>query len=201
MDIRTAMKNLVQNKFKKEGEDHILVSPFAETLAGRVSALNYRLKFETEEFGTFVSPINFVAWLQTGEEANRYSKNVKYKPGRTRQEKEFWTKVLYWAKYQQLKAVKKLQEIDPGVLDMPWAEYRTLPSGLKEFFPNAQRAQDLKKIFEAALKNEPFPIFDEEDFMEELKAYIIEAFNLQELVEQEEQGQQESKEQTEEQQP
>ena len=191
MDIRSAMNKIAM---KKDGSDHIWVSPFGTTQLGKLVALKWRKKFFIPQLGEFISPDSFVAWLFTGDEAQRQNPTAKI-PQLTKEEFKLARQAMFFGKYHQLTALKPalqkecaVVEGQKSVIDLPWFEYKQHMSGIKEHHADTKRVSIVKDMVKHLLENGSKAQFMNADFdyatvRQQVMEYVKEKFNLEEQVE------------------
>jgi len=206
MNIKEAM---VKVAFRKEGEDHILISPFAKTYAGKAASMSLRKNFFFPLLGRFISPLAFMSWLATGDEEQRHALKPLRLPSMPKSEYLWFLKAGYLAKWSQLtsmhfelvKQLKPDEGIDP--FQLPWVEYKTHTTGLKEFPKSQLNADVLKKLVRhniemgnveglKTLDHTIIPGFD----LEEIQKWIEEMVGSKFLVLKEKQGEKPTEELT-----
>jgi len=138
------------NKFKKEGEDHIRISPFAETTLGKVLSPDWRKKFFIPHVGEFLTPQCFANWLVTGDDEARHDTNIRPAV----HVKEYSGFVLY-AKFYQLCSMKTLLEKE--MKELPFAMYKVHTSGVKEFHRWKEYPSEVKEMIQHILNAEKGP--------------------------------------------
>lgn len=120
------IKQFANKSFKKEGEDHIRISPFAETNLGKLLSPDWRKKFFIPHVGEFLSPNCFANWIVTGDDEARHNPAFRA-PVAVKGYRNF---VLY-AKFYQLCSMRAILEKEQK--DLPFAMYKVHTSGVKEF--------------------------------------------------------------------
>ena len=116
------------NRFKKDGQDHIRISPFGETKLGKIASKDWRHKFFVPHVGEFGSPVCFANWLSTGDDEARH--NPKYRVNHT---VKGYLQYIFYAKFYQLCALKGVLEKEAEHLHLPFVAYKQHQSGIKEF--------------------------------------------------------------------
>ena len=114
------------NKFKKEGIDHIRISPYADTVIGKLASADWRKKFFIPHVGEFSTPVCFANWLSTGDDDARHNTRFRYNST----VRGYRTFILY-AKFYQLCSMK--MSLEREMSDLPFAAYKQHQSGIKEF--------------------------------------------------------------------
>ena len=132
--------------YKKDGEDHVWVSPVSKTLVGKVASLSWRGNFFVPQVGEFISPVAFAAWLLTGNEASRRDPMARIPKVHSLESKEFVRQMLFLGKYHQLAAFKRLLVKNKELFNLRWVEYKLHSSGVKELHPDSERAQIIKAM-------------------------------------------------------
>jgi hypothetical protein len=150
--------------YKKDGTDHVLVSPFANTNVGKISSLSWRGNFFIPGLGEFSSPINFAVWCATGDESFRKA----YKVTPPKIPTVLWTQSRLYAKYAQLCALKKfwINEYE-GLKSLPWLSYKSHDLGVREYLRDNTH-NIIIKGFMASIASSTKPDWESE----------IEGFNL-----------------------
>jgi len=153
---------LARATMKKDGSDHILVSPFGGTKLGKVVSLGWRKAFFVPQMGEFASPYAFVAWLFLGDEDQRHNHQAKIPQieFKTKEEAIEFKKVmraaLLVAKFHQLCSLAGvLHDADKqGLFEMSWVEYRQHTSGVKEMIHDRWDALGvIKKMAQSIIIN------------------------------------------------
>lgn len=146
-----------------DGVDHILVSPFGETLLGKFCSLQWRSKFFVPNLGEFTSPINFAGWVVTGDENLRHSKSL----GGIKVSKEVWKNARLYAKFGQLAAVRNilLKKYDTESLErelnLPFLSYKVHSGGVKERLSDETYNLTIKEMVVYLLNHEGKPDWDQ----------------------------------------
>jgi len=192
ISIKDAM---IKVAFRKDGEDHILISPFAGSQLGKYASMSWRKKFFFPMLGEFVSPMAFMAWLATGDEMQRHANNPTRLPSMAKDEYLRFLRAGYLAKWYQLtsmhgalvKHIKAAGEHDP--FGLPWVEYKIHVNGLKEFPQSQLNAEVLKKLLRhnfiegnkdglKSLNSDIIPNFELEDVQSWIDETVRKKFNL-----------------------
>lgn len=174
LSIKEAMLKVA---YRKDGEDHILVTPFAATNLGKYSSLTWRKYFFIPMFGEFLSPMAFMSWLATGDEAQRHATH----PVRLQmnQKDENLVKAGYFAKWYQHLALhniitKQVSAMGGDPFELPWVEYKIHENGLKEFPATQSTAETLKKLARHSF------LHGSKNGLKTLDSSVIPGFNLKE---------------------
>ena len=142
-----------------DGVDHILVSPFGETLLGKFCSLQWRSKFFIPNLGEFTSPVNFAGWVVTGDENLRHSKSL----GGVKVPKDIWRDARLFAKFAQLSAARNilLKKYDIETLErelnLPFLIYKVHTGGVKERLNDEVYNSIIKEMLVYLLNNEGKP--------------------------------------------
>ena len=186
MDIKSAMEKV---SIRKDGIDHIWVSPFSGTQLGKIVSLKWRKKFFIPQLGEFVSPDSFISWLFTGDEAQRQNATAKL-PQLSKEEFKLARQAMFMAKYHQLTALKpalivetKAEEGKKSKLDLPWLEYKQHMSGVKEHHHDTLRVSIVKDMVRHILESGSkasfqCAAFDYADVRDKVMKHVIEKFGL-----------------------
>lgn len=181
---------------KKDGGDHIWVSPFGSTQLGKLVALKWRKKFFIPQLGEFISPDSFVAWMFSGDESQRQNPSAKI-PQLSKEEFKLARQALFFGKYHQLTAlkpalVKECSAIEGNkpAIELPWFEYKLHLSGIKEHHADTKRVSIVKDMVAHLIRNGSKAYFKNEDFdyvavRQQVMDYVKEKFNLEDQVEEE----------------
>lgn len=164
MDIKSA---IIRVSTKKEGEDHIRLSPFAETKLGKLASVGWRKEFFIPQLGKFLTPEGFAVWLFTGNEAERRNERSRL-PHMTKEEFKLARLAILLAKYHQLAAMKSLlhgaiKGMD-DIFKIPWMEYKVHQSGVKEVFSDTQRVNIIKAMTKHIVEHSPKDMFITDGF-------------------------------------
>ena len=185
MDIKDAMKKIA---CRKDGVDHIWVSPFASSQLGKIVSLEWRRKFFIPQLGEFISPNAFVAWLFSGDESERMNSSARI-PIVPKNEFPLLMKALYVAKFHQLTSLKYMlvKGTADGQLDLPWMEYKQHTSGVKEHHRDLKRVGLVKAMVKHILESgSRVPFINEEykfnlpEVKKEIMVLVKDKFNLNE---------------------
>lgn len=176
ISIKEAM---IKVAFRKDGEDHILVSPFADSKLGKYASMSWRKKFFFPMLGEFVSPMAFMSWLATGDETQRHAVNPSRLPSMAKDEYLHFLRAGYLAKWYQftsmhgalVKHVNTASEHDP--FELQWVEYKVHVNGLKEFPQSQLNAEVLKKLLRHNF------IEGNKNGLKSLNSSVIPNFNLE----------------------
>lgn len=162
-----------------DGVDHILVSPFGETLLGKFCSLQWRSKFFIPNLGEFAGPTNFAGWVVTGDENLRHSKSL----GGVKVPREVWRNARLYAKFAQLTALKNvllkkynsIEELEREV-NLPFLTYKVHAIGVKERLADETYNSTIKEMVVYILNSEGKPDWNQkfDDFsLPEAKALIM----------------------------
>jgi len=134
------------NRFKKDGLDHIRISPFAETKLGKIVSKDWRHKFFVPHVGEFASPTCFANWLSTGDDDARH--NPKFRVTHT---VKGYLQYVFYAKFYQLCALKGVLESEKELTHLPFVAYKQHQSGIKEFDRWKEYPTEVKSMIEHIL--------------------------------------------------
>lgn len=191
MDIRSAMNKIAT---RKDGVDHIWVSAFGGTQIGKLVSLKWRKKFFIPQLGEFISPDAFLAWLFSGDEAQRQNPTASI-PQLSKEEFKLARQAMFFAKYHQLTALKPalvkeclFTEDKNSVITLPWFEYKQHMSGIKEHHADGKRVSIVKDMVKHLIANGSKVVFTNEDFdygivKKQIMEYVKEKFNLEDIIE------------------
>jgi len=192
---------MIKIAFRQDGNDHVLVSPFAGTQLGKYASMTWRKKFFFPMLGEFVSPLAFMAWLATGDEMQRHANQPARLPSMPKDEYLKYLRAGYLAKWYQLASmhgalVKQFKSSDTDLLELPWVEYKIHVNGLKEFPQSQLNAEVLKKLVRhnytegnkdglKPLNNTIITNFNLDEIQQWIDEVVRDKFNLEPLVDDE----------------
>ena len=138
-----SFKDIASRSYKKNGVDHLWVSPVSDIVLGKVVSVQLRSVFFVPQLGKFGSPVSFAIWVVTGdEEARVHSQHLRVETGN----RAFFQDLLMLGKFYQLTASQKLlHEEFPKYEKMPWVEYKKHTTGVREM-PEHNRGSTLKDM-------------------------------------------------------
>lgn len=155
------------NRLKKDGVDHIRISPFAETYLGKVSSLDWRKKFFVPQIGEFQSAICFVNWLVTGDELAK--SDPKFKVSKSIKN---YRDLCMFAKFYQLCSLRSV--LESHMVDLPFVAYNQYQTGIKEYTTKRESPVDVRNMILHILdpKLGPKKEFDWDSINPNLKALV-----------------------------
>lgn len=126
----TGIREQLQTQLRRDGVDHINISPTGETEMGKIVSPDWRKKFYVPHMGDFISARSFANWMVSGgDESLRYNTGF-YK---TSVPVEDFRKLLVFGKYYQLCSLRSVVLNNKNALELPWVMYKRYTSGVREF--------------------------------------------------------------------
>lgn len=132
-----SIKTAFNTVYSTDGVDHICVNPYGATRMGKICAPSWRKQFFIPQLGTFGSPSLVPGWIVSRDDKARWEKVA------TPFIKEFEDLALY-AKFFQLCAMRAELESHRELVNLPWFEYRTHASGVREYARSERYTETVK---------------------------------------------------------
>jgi hypothetical protein len=118
--------------YTKDGEDHINLSAFGETMLGRLSSPEWRRPFFIPHLGEFKSVRGFVQWLATGDDSKRFNED-RMRVGNM-SSNDYHTLMIF-AKYYQMNSFAGVIRGHSKELELPWVSYKVFTNGVRQYNP------------------------------------------------------------------